>query len=94
VTIADRPPAHNLLDELKWVHGMLRRDLAVCRELAGRMAAGGDPAEVTGRIRALQTSSPLWQLRTDCLHYCRSCTPTTVARTQPPKQIHRHLPDR
>ena len=57
--------------QLKLIHQMLRSDLAVCRELAGDVASGAPAAEITGRIAALQTRSPIWTLRVDCLYHCR-----------------------
>jgi Hemerythrin HHE cation binding domain len=58
-------------EDLRWVHGMLRRDLATVRELAAEIAAGGHPDDVGDRLRRLQTQSPLWQLRSNCLYYCQ-----------------------
>lgn len=60
-----------LLDELKWVHSMIRRDLKVVSRLAGAAAAGADPVDIRAEIGALKTSGPLWQLKVNCLHYCR-----------------------
>jgi len=59
-----------LLRELKWIHGAIRNDLAVCRELATRVAAGIAAEDARAQIQALQTKGPLWKLRTNCLYYC------------------------
>lgn len=64
-------PGEHLLAELKWVHGHIRHDLAVCRELAAAAMAGAPAAEVAKRVEDLKTAGPLWQLRANCLHYCR-----------------------
>lgn len=64
-------PGEHLLRELKWVHDAIRHDLAVCRALAEQVAAGAAPDHVREQIAALQTSSPLWKLRINCLYYCR-----------------------
>ena len=60
-----------LFDELLWVHGMVRRDLATVRELAGRVTNGLAPAEVAAELERLKTHGPLWQLKAGCLQYCR-----------------------
>jgi hypothetical protein len=67
----EHDPGDHLLAELKWVHGHIRHDLAVCRELAEEVAAGAAPAAVEQRIAELKTAGPLWQLRANCLQYCR-----------------------
>jgi hypothetical protein len=64
-------PGEMFVQELLWVHSILRRDLAIVRELAERVLAGASPAEVRAEIGSLQTNSPLWKLRVNCLYYCR-----------------------
>jgi iron-sulfur cluster repair protein YtfE (RIC family) len=64
-------PGQHLFDELQWVHEKIRHDLAVCEELALRIADGLSPEQVRAEIRELQTNSPLWKLRVNCLYYCR-----------------------
>ncbi|MBC6459742.1 hemerythrin domain-containing protein [Actinomadura sp. HBU206391] len=65
------PPGEHLVKELKWVHGRLRKDLRVLRELAAQIGSNASPALVRTKIRTLRTQSPLWQLRVNCLKYCR-----------------------
>ena len=60
-----------LYDVLLWVHDHLRRDLATLRKLAVRVEAGATSATVEKAIRSLKTNGPLWQLKTNCLTYCR-----------------------
>ena len=67
----DNKPGQRLLEELKWVHEQIRHDLRVCEELAQRVSDGLSPADVRTEIRSLQTDSPLWRLRVNCLYYCR-----------------------
>jgi iron-sulfur cluster repair protein YtfE (RIC family) len=67
---SDQPGEH-LVQELLWVHGMIRGDLETVRELARRVRDGAAPHEVRAEIGALQTNSPLWKLRVNCLYYCR-----------------------
>ncbi|HEX6551523.1 MAG TPA: hemerythrin domain-containing protein [Ktedonobacteraceae bacterium] len=66
-----RKPGEHLLQELKWVHNVLRQDLALCQALARQVAAGVAPEYVREQVKSLQTSSPLWKLRVNCLYYCR-----------------------
>jgi hypothetical protein len=60
-----------LFKELLWVHGVVRRDLETVRGLVADVLDGAPAAEVRERVEALKTSGPLWQLRMNCLHYCR-----------------------
>ena len=64
------PRGEAMVTELKWVHSMIRRDLATVRELATDVHDGRPAAEVTARLRSLATRGPLWQLRINCLQYC------------------------
>jgi iron-sulfur cluster repair protein YtfE (RIC family) len=64
-------PGQHLFDELLWVHEKIRHDLAVCEDLARRVAEGLSPEQIRAEIRELQTNSPLWRLRVNCLYYCR-----------------------
>lgn len=59
-----------MLGELKWVHDMLRSDLAVCRRLAENIGTGASTADVRSTIEGLQTHRPLWHIRVNCLRYC------------------------
>lgn len=65
------PGTTTILDQLKWVHNLLRRDLRTCERLARAVTDGATAAEVQGEIRYLQAGGPLFQLRITCLHYCR-----------------------
>jgi Hemerythrin HHE cation binding domain len=65
------PAGEHLVEELLWVHSVLRRDLNTVRRIAAEVAGGSPGEEVGAAIRTLQTRSPLWQLRINCLTYCR-----------------------
>lgn len=67
----DAVEPRTLLDELKWVHSLLRRDLQTCQSLARSVAGGASAAEVQDELSALRAASPLFQLRINCLQYCR-----------------------
>jgi hemerythrin-like domain-containing protein len=60
-----------LVQELRWIHDEIRRDLAIVRDLADAVMAGEPAADVAEQLRELETRGPLWQLRYGCLHYCR-----------------------
>jgi hypothetical protein len=65
------PQGEALVAELKWVHDMIRRDLSTVRRMAADVAAGLPAADVSRGLRALATNGPLWQLKINCLRYCR-----------------------
>jgi Hemerythrin HHE cation binding domain len=60
-----------LYQDLLWVHGLLRQDLATVERLAVEVAEGAPAEDVVAGVRALETAGPLWRLRASCLHYCR-----------------------
>ncbi len=57
--------------QLRAVHQMLRDDLALCRQLASDVADGAPAGVVVEAVRSLQSRSPLWELRVNCLYHCR-----------------------
>ena len=64
-------PGEALVEELLWVHGIVRRDLASVRQLADDVLAGAAPQRVKAEIVSLESQSPLWKMRVNCLYYCR-----------------------
>jgi iron-sulfur cluster repair protein YtfE (RIC family) len=66
------PREQSLADQLRWVHEMLRHDLAAVRQLAHRVTDGATPAEVSADLQALRSRGPLFQLRVNCLSYCQT----------------------
>jgi hypothetical protein len=60
-----------LFQELLWVHGAIRRDLETVRELSAEVAGGLPAEQARERIEELKTGGPLWQLKVNCLRYCR-----------------------
>jgi len=65
------PHGEALVAELKWVHNVIRRDLRTVRQMAADIAAGLPADEIQAGIRSLAAVGPLWQLKINCLHYCR-----------------------
>lgn len=70
MALGDTGP-NTLLDELKWVHSLLRRDLRTCQALAAAVADGAPAEEIQSEISSLRSSGPLFQVRINCLQYCR-----------------------
>jgi hypothetical protein len=60
-----------MVAELKWVHRVIRHDLEIVRRLADEIGDGLSGAEAAARIEDLAVGSPLWQLKINCLQYCR-----------------------
>ena len=65
------PRGEAMVAELKWVHDMIRRDLRTVRQMAADVTAGLPAAEIQARISSLAAGGPLWQLKINCLQYCR-----------------------
>ncbi len=64
-------PGDALIAKIIWVHDRIRHDLAVVQQLSASVLAGASPEEIDAEIGQLQTNSPLWKLRVNCLYYCR-----------------------
>src|SRR3954465_10852340 len=64
------PPGEALVEELRWVHGILRSNLATIAALVERINAGAPAAQVQDAIRQLAATSALWTLQVNCLRYC------------------------
>jgi hemerythrin superfamily protein len=70
-TTEPHPFGERMVEELLWVHSVLRKDLRTIRVIAGGVGEGLPGEDVSAALRALRTRSPLWQLRFNCLRYCR-----------------------
>jgi hypothetical protein len=68
---APNPRGEAMVAELKWVHDMIRHDLALIQRMAADTAAGEPASAIRRGIRALASASPVWQLKAGCLHHCR-----------------------
>jgi hypothetical protein len=65
------PRGEAMVTELRWVHDMIRQDLRTVRKMAAEIAAGLPADEIQAGIRSLAAGGPLWQLKINCLQYCR-----------------------
>ena len=59
------------MQELKWVHDMIRADLERVRQLADAASAGLTAEELRAGVESLATNTLLWQVKVRCLHHCR-----------------------
>ncbi len=53
------------------MHGLIRRDLRTVRGLAADLDNGLSGDEAVTALQSLEVSGPLWQLKINCLQYCR-----------------------
>ena len=60
-----------MFEELLWVHSIIRRDLEIVEQLAADVSKGLPGEAVEDALAELKTSGPLWQLKVNCLRYCR-----------------------
>src|SRR6476646_3211594 len=68
---AVRPEGEALVQEVQWIHGIIRENLAALRALAAQVAQGVPAPEVQARLDELAATNIVWTLRTGCLRYCR-----------------------
>ena len=60
-----------MFEELLWVHSIIRRDLEIVEQLAADVDEGLSGEAVRDALGELKTNGPLWQLKVNCLRYCR-----------------------
>jgi hypothetical protein len=65
------PPGEALVDELRWIHGIIRDNLTAIRALTDQVATGVPAAQLQAQLRDLAATNIVWTLRTGCLRYCR-----------------------
>ena len=65
------PFGRALVQELIGIHSVLRRDLGVVLRLAADVAAGAPAEQARRQVRELESNSPIWQLKINCMYYCR-----------------------
>lgn len=65
------PRGEAMVAELRWVHDMIRQDLAMIQQLAADTAAGQPASTIRRGLQALASASPIWQLKAGCLRHCR-----------------------
>ena len=60
-----------MFQELLWIHSVIRRDLEIVEQLAADVGNGLPGDAVQDALEELKTRGPLWQLKVNCLRYCR-----------------------
>jgi hypothetical protein len=60
-----------MFEELLWIHSIIRRDLEIVEQLAADVGEGLAGEAVQSTLGDLQAAGPLWQLKVNCLRYCR-----------------------
>lgn len=65
------PVGEAAFHRLQCIHDALRQDLATVNRLAARVLDGLPGDEARAGVALLRTSTPLWDLRRNCLGYCR-----------------------
>jgi iron-sulfur cluster repair protein YtfE (RIC family) len=64
------PRGEALVEELRWVHNIIRSNLATVEALVLRINEGAPAEEIREEIDELAHNSALWTLRVNCLRYC------------------------
>ena len=64
------PRGEALVEELRWIHGIIRENLAAIQALTDQVAGGASAEQVQTRLKELAATNLVWRLRTGCLRYC------------------------
>jgi len=64
------PRGEALAEELRWIHGIIRSNLATIAALIAQIRDGAPVEQVRAEIDELATTSVVWTLRVTCMHYC------------------------
>jgi hemerythrin HHE cation binding domain-containing protein len=64
------PLGEQLVDELRWVHGILRDNLAIIRSIVDRINGGAPAQQIKDEIDDFAATGAVWTLRINCLRYC------------------------
>jgi hypothetical protein len=64
------PAGEALVQELLWIHGVIRRNLATIAAIIDQIVKGAPVDQVRAQIDDLAATSVVWTLRVNCLRYC------------------------
>lgn len=67
---ATHPRGEALLQELLFIHGMIRQSLDTISALVEEVIGGAPVEEIQARLDDLASTSLLWRLRESCMQYC------------------------
>jgi hypothetical protein len=64
------PHGEALVQELLWVHGIIRSNLETIAAVIAQVVGGAPIAQLRAQIDDLAATSVVWTLRVNCLQYC------------------------
>jgi iron-sulfur cluster repair protein YtfE (RIC family) len=64
------PNGEMLVEELAWIHGIIRENLASIQMLTDAVSSGAPIEQVQEQLKELSVTNIVWTLRTGCLRYC------------------------
>jgi hypothetical protein len=64
------PGGEALVAELRWIHGVIRSNLATIAMISEQIVGGAPVERVRGQIDELAATSAVWTLRVNCMRYC------------------------
>jgi hemerythrin-like domain-containing protein len=64
------PHGEAMLQELLFIHELVRDNLQVVRSISADVANGAALEAIADRMQALKSSSIVWRLRAGCIQYC------------------------
>ena len=64
------PLGEALAQELRWIHGIIRDNLARIVSISEQISGGAPAAQVRAQINELAATSVVWTLRVNCFQYC------------------------
>jgi iron-sulfur cluster repair protein YtfE (RIC family) len=67
---ATHPRGEALLQELLFIHGMIRQSLDTISALVEEVIGGAPVEQIQARVDELASTSLLWRLRESCMQYC------------------------
>jgi hypothetical protein len=67
---AVHPRGEALLQELLWIHGIIRSNLEIIKDLSDQINNGAPVAQIRAQLNELASTSVVWTLRVNCLQYC------------------------
>ena len=68
--LPSNPHGEALVEQLLWVHGIIRSNLATIAALVNSINDGSPAEQISAEIDELARTSALWTLRVNCLRYC------------------------
>jgi hypothetical protein len=67
----ENPQGEALVEELRWIHGVIRSNLQTISLVVAQLNAGASAEHTRAQINELASTSAIWTLRVNCFHYCR-----------------------